>query len=167
MQILPFFVHNRVKEFVLLAAPIRGTSRTAEITDYPSTPKDLIGSFLNEDNIEDHCRAVRTATAMPWEDEELFGRRLSSTDEVLGRLLTEVELRAILSAGVTEYVRLGVRSSELRKLRFNHITYSCEQLRDSSCEITQGAELSIITKFTRGVSQVNAAEDYGIEEKYA
>lgn len=77
IEILPFFVHNRVQEFVVQAAPILGTSTTAQITDYSSTLKDLIGSLLNEDKIEDHCRALRTATAMPCEDEEQFGSRLS------------------------------------------------------------------------------------------
>ncbi|GAB0490113.1 hypothetical protein MMPV_001345 [Pyropia vietnamensis] len=131
VEILPFFVDERVRGILRQAAPIPGMRSSASPTSYEGILKELLSSYLSEDKCEDHYRALRTATAHPWEDEEMFGRRIQELDYELGKLLGEGELRAILFAGVPNYVRISARGANTAKTTFSRLMHLCKSLGDA------------------------------------
>ncbi|GAB0498233.1 hypothetical protein MMPV_009574 [Pyropia vietnamensis] len=131
VEILPFFVDERVRGILRQAAPMPGMRTSASPTSYEGILKELLSSYLSEDKCEDHYRALRTATAHPWEDEEMFGRRIQELDYELGKLLGEGELRAILFAGVPNYVRISARGANTAKTTFSRLMHLCKSLGDA------------------------------------
>lgn len=120
IELVPFFVYDRVKSFRTQVAPIPCSSGTAQVTDCACALKEPIGVFLDEDRCEHHARDLRTAMAKPWEDTEQFGSRLWESDYELGTLLTDGEL---LFAEVQEYVLRAARNSKKRMLSFNSMMH--------------------------------------------
>lgn len=131
IEILPFFVDERVRGILRQAAPMPGMVATAQPMDYRGILKELLTSYLNEDKCEDHYRALRIATAHAWEDEEMFGRRIQELDYELGKLLGEGELRAILYAGVPNYVRISARGASTARTNFSRLMHLCKSLGDA------------------------------------
>ena len=97
LEILPFFVDERVRGILRQASPMPGMRVAATPMDYRGILKELLSSYLSEDKCEDHYRALRTATAQSWEDKEMLRRRIQELDYELGKLLGEEELRASCS----------------------------------------------------------------------
>ncbi|GAB0498675.1 hypothetical protein MMPV_010022 [Pyropia vietnamensis] len=131
VEILPFFVDERVRGILRQTAPMPGVRSSESPTSYEGILKELLSSYLSEDKCEDHYRALRTATAHPWEDEEMFGRRIQELDYELGKLLGEGELRAILFAGVPNYVRISARGANTAKTTFSRLMHLCKSLGDA------------------------------------
>eukprot|EP00170_Pyropia_yezoensis_P002548 contig_10694_g2552 len=131
MEILPFFVDERVRGILRQASPMPGMRVAASPMDYRGILKELLSSYLNEDKCEEHYRALRTATAQPWEDEEMFGRRIQELDYELGKLLCEGELRSILFAGVPNYVRISARGASTARTNFSRLMHLCKSLGDA------------------------------------
>lgn len=131
LEILPFFVDERVRGILRQASPMPGMRVAATPMDYRGILKELLSSYLSEDKCEDHYRALRTATAQSWEDEEMFGRRIQELDYELGKLLGEGELRAILFAGVPNYVRISARGANTARTNFSGLMHMCKSLGDA------------------------------------
>ena len=131
IEILPFFVDERVRGILRQASPMPGMAAVAPPMDYPGILKELLTSYLSEDKCEDHYRALRIATAHPWEDEEVFGRRIQELDYELGKLLGEGELRAILFAGVPNFVRISARGANTARTNFSRLMHLCKSLGDA------------------------------------
>lgn len=68
LEILPFFVDERVRGTLREASPMQGMPVTATLMDYHGIFKKLLSSYLSEDKCEDHYWALRTATSQAWED---------------------------------------------------------------------------------------------------
>eukprot|EP00170_Pyropia_yezoensis_P000044 contig_666_g44 len=80
VEILQLLVDDRVGGILRQASPMPGMRLVATPMDYRGILKQLLSSYLSEDKCEDHYRALRTATAQPWEDEQVFRRRIHEID---------------------------------------------------------------------------------------
>ncbi|GAB0497902.1 hypothetical protein MMPV_009239 [Pyropia vietnamensis] len=61
----------------------------------------------------------------------MFGRRIQELDYELGKLLGEGELRAILFAGVPNYVRISARGANTAKTTFSRLMHLFKSLGDA------------------------------------
>eukprot|EP00170_Pyropia_yezoensis_P000707 contig_3360_g708 len=80
LENLPFFVDEPVRGILREASSMPGMRVATTPVDYREILKELLSSYLIEDKCEDHYRALRTATAQSWEDEEMFQRRTEKLD---------------------------------------------------------------------------------------
>eukprot|EP00170_Pyropia_yezoensis_P000651 contig_3065_g652 len=131
LEILPFFVDGRVRDILCQASPMLGMRVAATPMDDGGVLKELLSSYLREDKCEDHYRALRTATTQSWKDEEMIGSRIQEVDHELGKLLGEGQLRAILFAGVPNYVRISPRGANTARTNFSRLMHTCKSLGDA------------------------------------
>lgn len=95
----------------------------APIASYEAALRQLLSAYLNEERCEAHYRALQTSKQRLWEDEVEYGQRTSQMDYDLGRILPAGELKALLLAGVPDYVQLGARNAPQRKSNFNRMVH--------------------------------------------
>lgn len=130
-EIVPFFVDERVRGISRQALPMPGMRVATTPMDERGILKEVFSSYLREDKCKDHYSGLRTATAQPWEDEEMFGRRTQEFDYELGKLLGEGELRAILLAEVPSNVQISARGANKAPTNFSRLLHLCKSLGDA------------------------------------